>query len=76
MRWERVVVAVMLVYLAIALPAYVLNNTAVEECHQACIGEGYNMALGATRFGEEPGIECRCFNSYGRTEGYITIREN
>ena len=73
MRWERVVVAIMLIYLAIALPTYVLNNTAVEQCHEACTGEGYNMALGATRFGEGPGIECRCFNSYGRTEGYITI---
>jgi len=73
MRWERVVVAVMLVYLALALPTYVLNNAAVEKCHEACIEEGFNMSLGATQFGEKEGIECRCFNSYGRTEGYITI---
>lgn len=73
MRWEKVVVIAMLAYMAVALPAYILNNQDLQQCHEACIEEGFNMSLGATRFGEEEGIECRCFNSYGRTEGYITI---
>ena len=71
MGWEKTLGIGIVLYLAIALPLHALNEQAVLECEEACSKEGFNAVISA--IGTVNGIECRCFNSYGREEKLVLI---
>ena len=73
MKWEKFAVIAIVCYLAIALPIYLFNQQAVEECNSTCIKEGYNVVINANVSGEK--IECWCYDSFTRKEKNIVISQ-
>ena len=50
MNWEKIVIACVCIYLAIAIPLYLTNQQTVEKCYEA-IPEEFDLVVGATGFG-------------------------
>ena len=71
MKWEKIAIIVIVCYLAIALPVYLLNQQEMKECWPACEKEGYDIALSARILGEK--IECRCLDSITRGGKIVEI---
>jgi hypothetical protein len=71
MKLETIAVAVILLYLAIAVPLAVLNNRAMESCATECSKQGFDIVISATSQGSA--IQCRCLDQYNRAETLIMI---
>ena len=70
---EKILVIIVVVFLAISIPLYVLNQQAMEKCSEECQKEGYDSVISATFFGQK---ECRCLNSITRQEKTIILPED
>jgi len=64
---------IIVLYLAISLPLYSLNQQAVETCSQECQKIGYDAVISATTLTQK---QCRCLNTLTREEKTITPKEN
>ncbi len=71
MNWQKIFALGVVLYLALALPMYYLNEEAVEKCRPACSKEGFDEVIGATHSSQ--GVQCRCFNTISTKERYVTV---
>lgn len=71
MKWEKAFAIIVVCYLAIALPLYLLNSGSVHACREACSAEGFDIVISAAFSGTE--TNCRCLDSITRAEKYITV---
>lgn len=71
MKLERLAVAVLLLYLAIAVPLALLNNQAMENCATECNKQGFDIVISAASQGSA--IQCRCLSQHDRAEKIVTI---
>lgn len=73
MNWEKTFVCLVTLYLAIALPLYILNSYTYDKCVSACKAEGFDIVVSATGFEE---TRCRCMTSHTRNNIVLTIHPN
>ena len=71
MNWEKIAVIAVVAYLAAALPFYLLQNQAMQQCNGACVSQGFDKALASSGFFGE--IECQCFEKLTEETKWITI---
>ena len=70
-KLEKIGIAALLIYLAIAVPLALLNNQAMENCATECSKQGFDIVISAASQGNA--IQCRCLNQYDRSEKTVVI---
>ena len=70
----KVLFGVIAIYLLVAIPFYLYDQTVVAECYQVCEAEGYNIVARADySFLESNEVVCYCLDSFTRGKKFIPL---
>ena len=70
----KILFAVAVIYLSVALPIYLADQQVVADCYPVCEAEGYNIVVEAqNNFFTIDEIVCYCLDSFTRGKKFIPL---
>ena len=74
MDFTKVFFLIVVIYLAISLPLYLLNQNVSRSCLLVCESKGFDVVISGVV--DDKGIFCRCLDSIVRHERLIWAEKN